>query len=518
MGKMKNFIQKLSVVAMSLAMILTLTSTAHITARADGNVAEVYSADQQTLIGTYTDLASAISVANTTAQYAGVKLLQDVDISSTLSLSNDINLFLNNHTITFADGAVVSGNYSMDVWGGTSSTIGGNFVVNGGTINGILLLYGDKENFNFTVNGGTVSRVQIFDGNLTVNGGTIENLAVDDGIVNIKGGTVSDLDVLNNMGSPTVTISGNPTIPQCLFEFYDNGGTETVTISGAPRIGLGFVFDGSNAGNWGSLTINGGYFKSDPAALYATRSEGYTAHMTADIGTVEAYSGQSDWAADSSTYGYRIVGTTDVGGNNEPENGDTTSNDTPSNDTPSNDLSTNDNPSESSIPDNMTDNGNGTFTVVDVDLGETIINATVVSEGMVYRMYNPNTGEHFYTKDANERDTLEAVGWNYEADASFPTISASEDGAVPTYRVYNPNSGLHHYTMDKNEALVLKSLGWNYEGISLYVYDKDSDKGTAEYRLYNPYDGQHHWTVSAGERDALTAIGWNDEGIAWRVK
>ena len=122
----------------------------------------------------------------------------------------------------------------------------------------------------------------------------------------------------------------------------------------------------------------------------------------------------------------------------------------------------------------MVDNGNGTYTVKDNELGSTVINAAVVSEGMVYRMYNPNSGEHFYTKDPSEKDSLVASGWNYEEDASFETIAATEEDAVPVYRVYNPNSGLHHYTMDKGEALSLKGLGWNYEGISLYVYNKNS--------------------------------------------
>ena len=32
----------------------------------------------------------------------------------------------------------------------------------------------------------------------------------------------------------------------------------------------------------------------------------------------------------------------------------------------------------------------------------------------MYRLYNPNSGEHFYTADASERDHLVDVGWNYE--------------------------------------------------------------------------------------------------------
>ena len=29
----------------------------------------------------------------------------------------------------------------------------------------------------------------------------------------------------------------------------------------------------------------------------------------------------------------------------------------------------------------------------------------------MYRLYNPNSGEHFYTADSNERDHLTGVGW-----------------------------------------------------------------------------------------------------------
>lgn len=32
----------------------------------------------------------------------------------------------------------------------------------------------------------------------------------------------------------------------------------------------------------------------------------------------------------------------------------------------------------------------------------------------MYRLYNPNSGEHFYTADSNERDHLTGVGWVYE--------------------------------------------------------------------------------------------------------
>ena len=42
--------------------------------------------------------------------------------------------------------------------------------------------------------------------------------------------------------------------------------------------------------------------------------------------------------------------------------------------------------------------------------------------------------------------------------------------AVDMYRLYNPNSGEHFYTASKGERNHLISLGWNDEGIGWYGY------------------------------------------------
>ncbi len=128
----------------------------------------------------------------------------------------------------------------------------------------------------------------------------------------------------------------------------------------------------------------------------------------------------------------------------------------------------------------------------------------------MYRLYNPNSGEHFYTASAGERDHLASVGWNYEGVA----WNAPKTSNVPVYRLYNPNAGDHHYTTNASERDHLVSVGWNDEGIGWYSTGSD---GQALYRLYNPnaITGTHHYTTSAGERDNLVSLGWHDEGIAW---
>ena len=138
---------------------------------------------------------------------------------------------------------------------------------------------------------------------------------------------------------------------------------------------------------------------------------------------------------------------------------------------------------------------------------------TPVPEGSVllHRMYNPNSGEHFYTDSATERYKLIISGWIYEGDGWI----APEKGD-PVYRLYNKNVGDHHYTMSARERDKLIEAGWDYEGIGWYSAPKVT--GTPLYRLYNPNctgAGSHHYTTSEKEKDKLVGMGWKYEGIGW---
>ncbi len=126
----------------------------------------------------------------------------------------------------------------------------------------------------------------------------------------------------------------------------------------------------------------------------------------------------------------------------------------------------------------------------------------------MYRLYNPNSGEHFYTANATEKDNLVSLGWKYEGVG----WKAPATSNTPVYRVYNPNAGDHHYTTNKAEIDFLVSVGWNDEGIGWY---SDDAKSVALYRQYNPnaVTGAHNFTSSKGENDWLVSVGWKDEGI-----
>ena len=129
----------------------------------------------------------------------------------------------------------------------------------------------------------------------------------------------------------------------------------------------------------------------------------------------------------------------------------------------------------------------------------------------MFRLYNPNSGEHFYTGNVAERDHLAAVGWKYEGVG----WAAPAKSGTPVYRMYNPNAGDHHYTMNKAEHDMLVRLGWRSEGVGWYSAE---NPGRAPlYREYNPNAraGAHNYTLNRAEDDMLVRVGWRAEGIAW---
>ena len=128
----------------------------------------------------------------------------------------------------------------------------------------------------------------------------------------------------------------------------------------------------------------------------------------------------------------------------------------------------------------------------------------------IYRLYNPNSGEHFYTTSVQEKNHLVQVGWRYEGIG----WQAPELSMQPVYRLYNPNAGDHHYTTNVNERNTLQTLGWKYEEISFY---SDEFKSIPLYRQYNPnaISGAHNYTTDKHENDTLVSLGWRAEDIAW---
>lgn len=134
---------------------------------------------------------------------------------------------------------------------------------------------------------------------------------------------------------------------------------------------------------------------------------------------------------------------------------------------------------------------------------------------IMHRVYNPYSGEHFYTSNSYERDALVAAGWNYEGAGWVAPVSSR----TPVHRLYSGTD--HHYTTSLQERDWLVSKGWSYEGVGWY---SDDARRMPLYRQFNPgvdpsasrnNSGSHHYTTSAAERDELISVGWQEEGIGW---
>jgi len=140
------------------------------------------------------------------------------------------------------------------------------------------------------------------------------------------------------------------------------------------------------------------------------------------------------------------------------------------------------------------------------------VQVEAASSGTVnmYRLYNPNSGEHFYTGDVDETVTLTKIGWRFEGIGWVaPKISST-----PVYRLYNPNTGDHHYTTSSSERQTCIRFGWEDESIGWY---SDDSQRIPLYREYNPNveTGTHNYTSNSGEHNYLVSLGWRDENIGW---
>jgi beta-N-acetylglucosaminidase len=136
-----------------------------------------------------------------------------------------------------------------------------------------------------------------------------------------------------------------------------------------------------------------------------------------------------------------------------------------------------------------------------------VMNPIKGMDSPIYRLYNPYTGEHLYTMDQSEYESLQGYGWKDEHIAwTSPT-----EGSVPVYRLYNSYEDTHIYTTDKTEYDQLEALGWTGEDVSFFSAEGSEAKPV--YRLYNPYSerGLHLFTMSEEEYQTAIEAGWNDE-------
>jgi peroxidase len=157
-----------------------------------------------------------------------------------------------------------------------------------------------------------------------------------------------------------------------------------------------------------------------------------------------------------------------------------------------------------------------------------------------YRAYNPTVGSHFFTASQAEFENSIRGGYQDESTNTdgFEILAVQEPGTVALYRLYNLQTGRHYYTSNAAEADFLEALvpaptagpdtrttGWRNEGVAGYVFASDTPGTTPVFRLYNSLSGSHLFTESAAVRDAVLSIPgatgqahpWQDHGVVGRA-
>jgi len=125
----------------------------------------------------------------------------------------------------------------------------------------------------------------------------------------------------------------------------------------------------------------------------------------------------------------------------------------------------------------------------------------------IYRLYNPNSGEHFFTRNASGVYDLTSIGWRYEG------IAWHEAGDVDVYRLYSGNE--HMYVTKIKELADLVIAKWSLEKSAFKCFAEPGDDRVPVFRIYNKNGGRHMFTADVKERDTLVRAGWTLEGIAF---
>ena len=121
----------------------------------------------------------------------------------------------------------------------------------------------------------------------------------------------------------------------------------------------------------------------------------------------------------------------------------------------------------------------------------------------MYRLYNPNSGEHF-TASGGERDYLVRVGWSPRAPAGRRRRPTPRSPALQPQRGRPP---LHL----AGASATTCSVGWRTGSL---VLERHRGRPPLPPVQPNAKAGAHNHTTSKAENDYLVRVGWNAEGLA----
>ncbi|WP_336691531.1 trypsin-like serine protease [Delftia acidovorans] len=124
----------------------------------------------------------------------------------------------------------------------------------------------------------------------------------------------------------------------------------------------------------------------------------------------------------------------------------------------------------------------------------------------IYRFFNRETGAHFYTASAGERDQVIATypAFQYE-NVAFYAYTQMQQGLEPVFRFFNRNTSAHFFTIDAFERNQVKIYYPSFidEGIAWYAATTAVNGTVPIFRFFNEQTGAHFYTINVAERDQV---------------
>ena len=168
--------------------------------------------------------------------------------------------------------------------------------------------------------------------------------------------------------------------------------------------------------------------------------------------------------------------------------------------------------------------GKGGTNTARVDITIEVADVTIDITGPeVYRFFNTQSGNHFYSRDEFEANSILTNLPHFRLEG--PAFKAADPSNGPTadvFRFFNTGNGAHLFTQDTDERdFVIANLDhFNFEGVAYQGHPDPVEGSLPLYRFLNTQTGSHFYTTNENEKNNIIATAsdlYNFENIAYHV-
>lgn len=139
------------------------------------------------------------------------------------------------------------------------------------------------------------------------------------------------------------------------------------------------------------------------------------------------------------------------------------------------------------------------------------VDAGIGVSGTVYRLHHAERGAELLTTDFSEARRLEAEGYVFDRPL-FLAAESEREGYAPVYRLDQPMTGDHLYTRNASERdSAVDRYGYVERGIAFWAATADAEGRLPIHRLQR--SAYHRYAVGDAERAEAVAEGWNLESL-----